>query len=83
MPAETHIVNVLEDVTCIEATVALGTTPRPEAALFDSLATFLASQPKRQAILGGTFYYDNTEGTFVSVLFLGETIDDDETREQT
>ncbi len=77
MPAETHIVSVAEDVTCIEATVALGTTPRPEAALFDSIAGFLAMQPIRQAILGGTFFYDNTESVFVAVLFLGDPIEDD------
>jgi hypothetical protein len=78
MGAETHIVTVAENITCVESTVALGTTPRPEAALFDSLATFLASQPTRQAILGGTFYYDDTESSFVAVLFLGESIEDDD-----
>lgn len=70
MSAETSVVTVAEDITTVEAKVTLGTTPRPEAVLFDTLATWLSQQPHRMPIIGTSVHY--RDGELVMVLLLGE-----------
>jgi hypothetical protein len=57
MAAEVEVVRIVEEIECIQATVVIGSTPRPESVLFDALAQYLAEQSVRQAIVSSTFWY--------------------------
>lgn len=72
MAADSGVVRIAVDVTTIEASVVLGSTPRPEAAILDTLATWFASQTHRQHILGVASRYE--EENFVLTIFLGEPL---------